>query len=178
MRRRLKPEDATAQSFNAVTPNHSNTQKAMAQQPWLFFILGSDSGAQFIPHRRQQVKANITRGPIDGSKNHNPPSEISCPPFSLIPLFPLGQIVATPGALSLLEQHGVSATALLRRHVRGDWGDLGRADGRTNDEAVQNGGRIFSTYPLKSEKVWTITEATGEDGVSRASTCLLLPSEY
>lgn len=124
------------------------------------------------------MKFQQTPAQPEGSKDHDPPSEISCPPFSLIPLFAMGQIVATPGALSLLEQHGISATELLRRHVRGDWGDLGREDRKTNDEAVSDGGRIFSSYPLKSEKVWIITEATGEDGVSRASTCLLLPSEY
>ena len=113
-----------------------------------------------------------------GAKDCDPPSEISCPPFSLIPLFAMGQIVATPGALSLLEQHGISAAALLRRHVRGDWGDLGREDRKANEEAVRNGGRIFSSYQLKSEKVWIITEVTGDDGVTRASTCVLLPSEY
>lgn len=90
----------------------------------------------------------------------------------------MGQTVATPGALSLLQRHGVSAIDLLRRHVRGDWGDLGREDRKTNDKAIHNGGRIFSSYTLKSEKVWIITEAAGDDGVTRASTCLLLPQEY
>lgn len=143
-----------------------------------FCILGTDSDAQAIPQRRLHVKNQQTPAQPVGSKDHDPPSEISCPPFSLIPLFAMGQIVASPGAVALLEQHGVSATGLLRRHVRGDWGDLGREDRKTNDEAVRNGGRIFSSYLLKHDKVWVITEATGDDGFTRASTCLLLPSEY
>ncbi len=36
------------------------------------------------------------------------------------PRFPLGEIVATPGALGL----GVDLKAHLRRHHCGDWGDL------------------------------------------------------
>ena len=34
--------------------------------------------------------------------------------------FALGQIVATPGALSLLQTMGFSAAALIGRHVHGD----------------------------------------------------------
>ena len=34
--------------------------------------------------------------------------------------FPLGQIVATPGALELLQETGFSAAALISRHVQGD----------------------------------------------------------
>jgi hypothetical protein len=143
-----------------------------------FCILGSDFDAQAIPQRRLIVKFQQTPAQSVGSKDHAPPSEISCPAFSLLPLFAMGQIVATPGALSLLEHHGISATVLLRRHVRGDWGDLGREDRKTNDESVHNGGRIFSSYTLQDEKVWIITEATGDDGITRASTCVLLPSEY
>ncbi|KJA12473.1 type I restriction-modification system methyltransferase subunit, partial [Acidovorax temperans] len=37
--------------------------------------------------------------------------------------FPLGQIVATPGALELLQETSFSAAALVSRHVHGDWGD-------------------------------------------------------
>ena len=37
-----------------------------------------------------------------------------------IPLFPPGQIVATPGALALLEQVNKSPLEFLSRHLRGD----------------------------------------------------------
>ena len=137
-----------------------------------FCILGSDSGAPFIPHRRLQVKVNKTLGPTNDSKERTPQTDIS------VPLFPMGRIVATPGALCLLEQHGIPVTALLQRHVRGDWGDLGRDDSKANDDAVHDGGRILSSYLMNRDKVWVITEATGDDGVARASTCILKPEEY
>jgi hypothetical protein len=38
-----------------------------------------------------------------------------------IPLFPAGEIVATPGALALLEKANKSALELLSRHLHGDW---------------------------------------------------------
>jgi hypothetical protein len=36
------------------------------------------------------------------------------------PLFDLGQLVATPGALAALEKAGQNAMEFLSRHVRGD----------------------------------------------------------
>jgi hypothetical protein len=45
-----------------------------------------------------------------------------------IPLFPAGQIVATPGALALLEQANKSPLEFLSRHLRGDWGELCQDD--------------------------------------------------
>ena len=41
--------------------------------------------------------------------------------MSNAPRFALGQMVATPGALALLEETGFSALALISRHVHGDW---------------------------------------------------------
>jgi len=137
-----------------------------------FCILGADSGAQFIPQKRPQMKVNKTIGQTGGSKDSDPPAD------KKMPLFQMGRVVATPGALALLEKHGIPATALLQRHVMGSWGDLGRDDRKANDDAVHNGGRIFSSYLLNRDKVWVITEATGDDSITRASTCLLLPSEY
>jgi hypothetical protein len=94
------------------------------------------------------------------------------------PLFGMGQIAATPGALELMEKHGVDPATLLSRHVNGDWGDLCKSDRMANDVALQDGSRIFSAYVMGSDKFWIITEAVGADGVTRASTCILLPSEY
>ncbi len=118
------------------------------------------------------MKVNQTPKEPNVSSDGGPTSNIN------LPLFSMGQIVATPGALALLALHGVPATGLLQRHVRGDWGDLGREDRKANDDAVHNGGRIFSSYLLKRDKVFVITEATGDDGVTRASTCILKPEEY
>jgi hypothetical protein len=38
------------------------------------------------------------------------------------PLFSLGQLVATPGALALVAGAGASPAELLARHQAGDWG--------------------------------------------------------
>jgi hypothetical protein len=47
-----------------------------------------------------------------------------------------------------------------------------------NDSALIDGSRLLSAYTTRGgEKLWIITEAADEDG-RRASTCLLLPSEY
>lgn len=87
--------------------------------------------------------------------------------------FNLGRNIATPGALEALENTGQSATTFLTRHVAGDKGDLCDEDKRTNEQALIDGGRIFSAYHLKDgTKIWIITEA------DRSSTCVLLPSEY
>lgn len=88
-------------------------------------------------------------------------------------LFPLGQIVATPGALAALETAGQDARELLRRHVSGDWGALSEDDRKENDFSVTRSLRILSAYQLTtSERLWIITEA------DRSVTTLLLPSEY
>ena len=39
------------------------------------------------------------------------------------PLFPLGQLVATPSALAALQKAGQSPAEFLSLHVRGQWGD-------------------------------------------------------
>lgn len=93
------------------------------------------------------------------------------------PLFQLGETVATPGALAVLQKHGVVPITLLRRHQRGDWGDLTAHDRAANDMAVMDGSRILSAYVVAEEKVWVVTEAT-TDGGNRQSTCILLSREY
>jgi len=93
--------------------------------------------------------------------------------------FSLGQIVATPGALEALKNANQSAMEFIKRHIQGDWGDLGAEDKQQNEFAIVHEGdiekqnRVFSAYTTKmGEKLWIITEA------DRSSTCLLLPSEY
>lgn len=107
-----------------------------------------------------------------------PPRDIQPLTNTGTPLFQLGQIVATPAALALMEKHAVNPATLLDRHVRGDWGDLDKHDRAANDAALKNGSRIFSTYVINKVKFWVITEAAGDDGLSRASTCIMLPEEY
>ena len=91
-----------------------------------------------------------------------------------IPLFPAGQIVATPAALALLEQVNKTPFEFLSRHLRGDWGDgLCQDDKTENELSLKEGFRLLSSYKVtEGEKLWIITEA------DRSVTTLLLPSEY
>lgn len=95
------------------------------------------------------------------------------------PLFDLGDIVATPGALGVIEAENVRE--LLTRHAGGDWGCVGAGDSATSDAAIVSGARLFSAYAIDPSKpcaghgencVWIITEA------DRSTTRLLLPDEY
>lgn len=99
------------------------------------------------------------------------------------PLFDLGQVAASPSVLAHLEKHGIFPSVLLSQHCHGDWGVLDTEDAQCNDAAVRNGGRILSAYTVEGKRIWVITEA--ENGPinargkrTRASTCLLFPSEY
>jgi len=60
-------------------------------------------------------------------------------------LFKHGQIVATPGTLSLQEQ-GIQLLTYLHRHLSGDWGDLDDEDKAENDFSIEHGFRILSSY--------------------------------
>ena len=93
--------------------------------------------------------------------------------LSPTPLFPLGQVVATPAVLEYLTAHGISAREYLHRHTHGDFGDVPAEDAASNVHAIRAGGRIISAYCMAGgERVWIITEA------DRSSSCLLFPSEY
>ena len=58
------------------------------------------------------------------------------------PMFALGQLAATPGALAKLEKAGQRPMDLLARHTPGDWGDLDEEDRRANDIAIVEGTRL------------------------------------
>ena len=85
---------------------------------------------------------------------------------------PLGQVVATPGALKLLLGAGENPFDYLARHASGDWGELCAFDRRQNEIALREELRIFSSYETTAGKVWVITEA------DRSVTTILLPEEY
>jgi len=92
--------------------------------------------------------------------------------LSATPLFPLGALVATPGALDLLDRAGINATTYLERHAHGDFGTLSPTDVEENRFAISRRLRIFSAYNIGKERLWIITEA------DRSATTLLLPVEY
>ena len=86
--------------------------------------------------------------------------------------FPMGQIVATPGALELMDRVAINASELLQRHQSGDWGNVPPGDAEENDFSVVNGNRILSSYQFGEDRIWIITEG------DRSSTTFLLPKEY
>ena len=89
------------------------------------------------------------------------------------PLFPLGQVVATPGAIVALLEAEQTPHEFLARHLAADWGDLVEEDKQANERALRQGSRLFSAYTLNTGvKVWLITEA------DRSATTFLLPEEY
>jgi hypothetical protein len=85
---------------------------------------------------------------------------------------PLGKVVATPGALNLLEKSGGHPFEYVARHAAGDWGELCAFDRRQNEIALREGYRVLSSYDISAERVWIITEA------DRSVTTILLPEEY
>jgi hypothetical protein len=87
--------------------------------------------------------------------------------------FPLGQVVATPGALAALQESGEEPTPYLERHNRADWGEVDEHDRNENEFSLEHGFRLLSAYTLRSGvKIWIISEA------DRSSTTILLPCEY
>ena len=90
------------------------------------------------------------------------------------PLFNLGQLVATPGAVDLLDRVGSNINDYLVRHVIGDWGNIPNQDAEANQLALKRGDRIMSVYKIsrRRESLWIITEH------DRSVTTYLLPEEY
>ena len=88
-------------------------------------------------------------------------------------LFPLGQVVITPGAIEALDDSNELPITFLRKHQSGDWGIVGKEDWEENQFSLSNGYRLLSAYrTAKEEKIWILTEA------DRSVTTILLPCEY
>ena len=110
-------------------------------------------------------------------------------------LFDLQQCTATPAALDVLEQAGISPSDLFKRHVSGDFGEAGHYndilpelnkeeislqalatsdDGKLNAIAIKTGdGRVMSYYCINNEPIWVSTYLS-----KGGYTTILLPSEY
>lgn len=87
------------------------------------------------------------------------------------PQFELGQLCATPNALSQLNQRDIDVA--LSRHLRCDWGEVCKDDWKANDQALLEDTRLFSVYKADcGEKFWIITEA------DRSVTTILMPEDY
>lgn len=86
-------------------------------------------------------------------------------------LFELGRIVITRAAIAEISWEDILAA--VRRHVHGDWGNVESEDRQTNDEALQCGDRLLSSYQsTRKLEFWILTEW------DRTVTTILLPSDY
>lgn len=87
--------------------------------------------------------------------------------------FPLGRLLATPGALKALVDAEEDPATYICRHASGDWGELCEEDKQENELSLREGFRILSAYKLHTGvKIWIITEA------DRSATTILLPEDY
>lgn len=85
--------------------------------------------------------------------------------------FELGRTVITSNALASLL--AIDVASALRRHARGDWGELDVEDREANDRALAQGGRLLSSFRASDgRKFWIITEW------DRSATTVLLPEDY
>jgi len=88
------------------------------------------------------------------------------------PLFELGRIIATAGALSTMQERNITPETLLIRHICCDWQDMEDEDQESNREALSQGMQIISTYVIDEVTFFVITEG------DRSRTTILLPEEY
>ena len=95
------------------------------------------------------------------------------------PKFSLGRVVITAIAMSAInEAHGEErgkqlVQQVLARHNAGDWGEMSKDDIKSNNQGLQEGDRLFSSYEKEfGFKVWVITEH------DRSYTTVMLPTDY
>ena len=85
--------------------------------------------------------------------------------------FSLGQVIATPNALSKLTHEDILKA--LDRHVTGDWGETSEEERNENEFSLKKEFRLLSVYRgANGTKFWIITEA------DRSFTTVLLPEDY
>lgn len=91
-------------------------------------------------------------------------------------MFKMGQIFMTKGVCELVskdENFAKFVISCLKRHHKGDWGELCEEDKKENDFSVDKYLRILSAYKYNGKtEIWIITEA------DRSATTVLFPDEY
>ncbi len=88
------------------------------------------------------------------------------------PRFEIGKTFATSGVTSLAERLEVDLAKFIWRHHCGDWGDLCQEDKQANEDAIEHGLRIVSSYKIAGKKIYVITEH------DRSMTTVMLANEY
>lgn len=89
--------------------------------------------------------------------------------------FSHGRFLSTKGVHDLIaedEKFSCFVNQSLMRHLEGDWGSVPAEDAIANEQALQDGDRLFSAYDCKGSQIWIITEA------DRSATTIMFPSEY
>lgn len=93
----------------------------------------------------------------------------------------LGQVLFSMGVNELIATDSIFSQLVmnsLARHSSCDWGDLCKEDRASNDMALHEGSRLFSSYLIPEDvmtghkKIWIITEW------NRTVTTILFPNEY
>jgi hypothetical protein len=88
--------------------------------------------------------------------------------MAALTLFPLGEIVITPGATAL----EIDFKPYLKRHQTGDWGDISRENAEINDLCVNQKFPLASLYVVDKNCFLIVTEQ------DRSVTTVCLPAEF
>src|SRR5262245_62362580 len=100
--------------------------------------------------------------------------------FDFGPKFQLDRVVITRNAQAAIPHDEVLLA--IKRHSRGDWGELDSHDVAENERSLQGSGRLFSAYRTRDGvRFYVITE--GDRSVTNAKTqhlvtTILLPEDY
>lgn len=89
--------------------------------------------------------------------------------------FKLGQTVMTIGIAQEMNANvgfGKEVRQAFDRYIKCDWGELCQEDREMNDEAIENGERIFAKYETSVDPIYIITE------YDRSYTTVLFCNEY
>ncbi len=92
------------------------------------------------------------------------------PAFDFGPRFSLGHISVTKNALAHVPFEEIRAA--LRRHERGDWGEVDEPNGLRNEVALKRSGRLLSAYQASTGvRFWIVTE------LGRSQTTVMMPED-
>ncbi|MGH9409879.1 MAG: hypothetical protein ACRD1V_10545 [Vicinamibacterales bacterium] len=83
--------------------------------------------------------------------------------------------VVSPGVKALVGDDPIGSmtlNALIRRHQNGEWGKAQPEEAAANEQALLDGGPLFSRYQLQGREIWILTEAE-----PRETTVVRLPEE-
>jgi hypothetical protein len=84
------------------------------------------------------------------------------PRLALLLRFHVGELTATPEAVTGARAAGIDVVAVVPRHLGGDWSDVDAATRDRNDAATATGGCLYSAYCLPGIDD-TLVVTTGAD---------------